>query len=299
LLVLTVGILVFLAVLAAFCGLVGLTTRNPLLALEEGVEGDGKKEEKQKRSFFARLWEIRGDSPLTLESGVFWGLVIGAAAGGLTMLLFDPFFALPVGLGVFFLGPRALNLYLTRRRIKRFRDAVEFGLDTMLAALSIGGMSLEKALREAARDAPEPIRTEFSRLAEEIAKGISETEAFRRLAQRVPCPEAEELCDAIELYTRVGGPKSLELLRTVLSNLRDSITMRYQVHQHTKGAKLSAVMVTLIPVGYLTSMLFLAPDLFGPLVNTEAGRTVAFVALLIFGFGVWLVFTILRSIEEF
>lgn len=294
-LILFVGILVFLAVLAAFCGLAGLTARNPLLDAEEVEE----KKRVQKRSFFARLWEIREDSPLTMEGGVLCGLAAAAAAGGLMILLFDPFFALPVALGAFFLGPRAVNLYLARRRIKRFRETVEFGLDTMLAALSVGGMSMERALREAARDAPEPIRTEFARLAEEVAKGTPEIEAFRRLAQRVPCPETEELCDAVELYSRVGGPKSLDLLRVVLTNLRDGITMRYQTHQHTKGAKTSAVMVTLIPVGYLALMLFLAPDLFGPLVNTEAGRTVAFVALLIFGFGVWLVFTILRSIEEF
>lgn len=289
-----VGALVFLAVLAALGGLAGLSARNPLIE-DEGAE---QSRETQREGFFVRLWDVREESPLTLDKGVLYGLVMAVGAAGLVVLLTDPLFAGPIALGAFLLGPRAVNRYLMRRKVKLFRAAVEFGLDTVLTALSLG-MPMEKALREAARDAPEPVRTEFARLAEEIAGGTPEVEAFRSLARRIPCPESEELCDAVELYSRVGGAKALDLLRTVLTSLRDGLTMRYQTHQHTKGAKTSAVMVTLIPIGYFTLMLLLAPDLFGPLVDTEAGRTIAFVALLIFGFGVWLVFTILRSIEDF
>lgn len=290
-----IGLATFFAVFSLFCAFAGWKRSNPLLpsggATAYGSRGKGE-------PFFVRLWNLRGDSPLTLESGMLAGAAIGAGTFFLTSLVADPVFAVPLAAGSFLLGPRALNLYLFRRRIKAFRNNIEFGLDTLMTALHIG-MSMEKALREASQHSPEPIKSEFFRLAEEIAGGLPEPEAFRGLAARVPCVEAEELCDAVELYSKVGGPRSLNLLREVLTSLRDGISTRYQVHQHTKGAKTSAILVTFIPMAYIFGMLVLAPDLFRPLVDTQMGRTAAFVAFLVFCFGLWLVMNILRSIEDF
>lgn len=291
-----IGVPVFLAVFFLVLAFASRERINPLLeafARGQAAPGGGRRE-----PFLARLWNLRGDSPLKVEGAALAGAAMGAAAFFLIGTLFDPLFAAPLAAGAFLLGPRALNLFLFRQRIKAFRNTIEFGLDTLLTALHIG-LPMEKALREASAHSPEPIKTEFFRVAEEISKGVPEPEAFRNLAARVPCVEAEELCEAVELYVRVGGPQALDLLRQVLTNLRDGVSMRYQVHQHTRGAKTSAVMVTLIPIGYVAFMLFFAPDLFGPLVSTQAGRTALFVAVLVFFFGFWLVLNILRSIEEF
>ncbi|WP_156896697.1 type II secretion system F family protein [Desulfovirgula thermocuniculi] len=291
-----IGVPVFLAVFSLFVALASRGRVNPLLeAFARGrVASDGGRRE----SFFVRLWNLRGESSLGLEGAVLAGAAAGTAVFFLVAALLDPLFAAPLAVGGFLLGPRALNAFLYRQRIKAFRNTVEFGLDTLLTALHIG-LPMERALREASAHSPEPIRTEFLRVAEEISKGVPEPEAFRNMAARVPCVEAEELCEAVELYVKVGGPRALELLRQVLTNLRDGVSMRYQVHQHTRGAKTSAVMVTLIPVGYMAFMLAFAPDLFGPLLTTQAGRVSLFVAVLVFFAGLGLVLNILRSIEEF
>jgi Flp pilus assembly protein TadB len=111
--------------------------------------------------------------------------------------------------------------------------------------------------------------------------------------------ETEELRDAVELYSRVGGSRALELIRAVVTNLREGMNARFQVDQYVRGAKTTAVMVALVPVGYVAVMAFIAPDLFSVLVNTFTGRTVIFGCLVIFGFGLWLLWNILRGIEEF
>lgn len=288
-----IGIPVFIAVFALFAAFAGRERENPLLVVARKRAGGGGGE-----PFFVRLWGLRGDSPLKMDGALLFGAAAGAAVFFVAAAVADLLFALPLAAGAFLLGPRAFNLFLFRQRIKAFRNNLEFGLDTLLTALHIG-LPMEKALREASLYASEPIKTEFFRVAEEISKGVPETDAFRHLAARAPCVEAEELCGAVDLYARVGGPRALDVLRQVMTNLRDGIGMRYQVHQHTKGAKMSAIIITLLPTAYIAFMLFFAPDLFGPLIHTQLGRTALFLAALVFLFGLWLVLSILRSIEDF
>lgn len=288
--VLLVGFLIFLAVLFLSFALAGRAATNPLLDIGAGrVRPDVS---------MSRLWALRENSPISSETALTFGLAAGGLALAAGFLLSDLLIGLAAGLLGFVFAPRLLCAALLSRRIRAFRGAFEFGLEILLTALSIG-MPLRDALREASRNSPEPVRTEFAHLADEIAVGVNEEDAFRNLARRIPCSETGELSDAIGLYKNVGGAKALDLLRAVLINLREGMNAEFQVQQQTRGAKTSATIIALIPVAYFSIMLLIAPDLFGPLFSTDFGRSVLFVSVLIMLFGGWMIVGVIRSIDQF
>lgn len=289
---LLLGFFVFLFILTLVFAVVGMMNRNPLLEI------DIKKTRSSQRLFVNDLWGLKENSPISSETALTIGLVSGALVFLLGCFLGDWLIGLAVGLFCFVFAPRLMNSIMWNRKIKAFRNTFEFGLEILLTALGIG-MSLKDALMEASRNSPEPVKTEFARVSAEIAVGIPEEEAFKNLAERIPCLETEEMRDAIGLYKNVGGSKALDLLRAVLTNLREGMNADFQVRQQTKGAKTSAIIVALIPVAYFSLMLMIAPDLFGPLITTDFGKTVLFISLLIMGFGAWLIFNVLRNIEQF
>lgn len=291
---LLLGFFVFLIVLSLSFALTGRALKNPLL--EIGAEKVRRPSEE--KPFLDRLWALDENSPLSSEAALTVGLAAGLLGILLGGLFGDWLIGSAVGLFFFVFAPRLACSVVLKHRIKAFRDTFEFGLEILLTALGIG-MPLKDALMEASRNSPEPVKTEFARVSAEIAVGVPEEEAFRNLAKRIPCSETEELLDAIGLYKNVGGSKALDLLRAVLTNLREGMNADFQVRQQTKGAKTSAVIVALIPVAYFSVMLMIAPDLFGPLISTDFGRSVAFISLLIMGFGAWLIVDILRNIEQF
>lgn len=289
-----IGIAVFLSVLAAGFAVMGYRQRNPIL---ERIKPPGS----EKGKFTADLagfWGLSELCPLTFEQALTVGVVGAAVVFGLTLLLVDILIAAALAILCFLFIPKLAAKLAAGKRVKDFRSALEFGVDVLLAGLS-AGMTLEAALEEASRTSPEPVKSEFARVAEEIKNGEFPVKAFEGLARRIPCLESEELRDAVELYSRVGGPRALDLLRSVVTNLREGMNARFQVDQYVRGAKTTAVMVALVPVGYVAVMALIAPDLFSVLVSTSTGRTVIFGCLIIFGFGVWLLWNILRNIEEF
>lgn len=289
---LLLGFFVFLSVLSLALALPGRAGKNPLLELDSGKALPGLKWS------LNRLWALRENSPISPETALTLGLVTSALAFLMGLFLGDWLIGLAVGLFCFVFAPRMTCSIILSKKIKAFRSTFEFGLEILLTALGVG-MPLKDALMEASRNSPEPVKTEFARISAEIAVGASEEEAFKNLAKRIPCSETEELRDAISLYKNVGGSKALDLLRAVLTNLREGMNADYQVRQQTKGAKTSAVIVALIPFAYFSVMLMIAPDLFGPLVSTGFGKSVLFISLLIMGFGIWLIAGILRNIEQF
>jgi len=289
-----IGIAVFLSVLTAAFALKGYRQRNPILERIEPPRSGGRKLTADLTGF----WGLSEVCPLTFEQALTVGVLSAAVVFGLSTLLVDVITAAVLAVLCFLFVPRLAVKLTANKKVKEFKSALEFGVDVLLAGLS-AGMTLDAALAEAGRTSPEPVKSEFIRAAEEIKNGELPVKAFESMARRIPCLESEELRDAVELYTRVGGPDALGLLKSVVTNLREGMNARFQVDQYVRGAKTTAVMVTLVPIVYVAIMAFIAPDLFSTLVSTDTGRTVIFGCLLMFGFGVWMLWNILRGIEDF
>jgi Flp pilus assembly protein TadB len=242
-----------------------------------------------------RLWNVNlGGLETTSEAGA-----IAVLAGGALFMagsFFDPVFSPVLGIAGAFLGPRIVSNMIKKRKLVKFREALEPAMEGMLGSLAIGS-PLSRALDDGAEFCAEPVKSEFRRMAAEVGTGNDEALVFRGLAERYPCWETQELADAVSFYKSVGGARSLDLLRSTLLNLKEGMTSRHSMHQQTKGPRVSAVLVTVFPLAYFFLMMFMAPDLFRPLVDTSLGRMALLVGLVLYFVGIGWVVTIIQSVD--
>jgi tight adherence protein C len=144
--------------------------------------------------------------------GAVAGLALGAAAPGRLGLV--------MAAGAPLAGFFAPDLWLIRAAGARAR-AVRQDLPGMLDLLRVtvdAGASLPAALAEVGERARGPLAAEWRAVARETALGAPLGEALAAMAERLPQPEVEALCGALERARRQGAP----LGRTLAAQARDT-----------------------------------------------------------------------------
>jgi tight adherence protein B len=141
---------------------------------------------------------------------------------------------------------------------RRHLDRLEAQLPGVAQGLSASlgaGLSLRQALARAARDAPEPARTELRRCVAELELGGRLDDVLEALAARVPARELRIMTTAILVQRRTGGNLALALGR-----LSDRLEERAQLARELRGAtaqaRMTAWLVAALPLagGALTEM---------------------------------------------
>ena len=181
------------------------------------------------------------------------GLVAGLAA---QLILGWPAVSVAAGaLGG--LGPLA---YFGPRRERR-RAAIQIGLveaTAQLRAAIQGGLSVQQALVELARTAPESLRPDLARLALDLRlKGL--TPALEDLRGRLADPLADQLVAALILNDRVGGRQVGPVLDRLAQATRGSLAVLEEAKARQSQAVVSARVVALVPAVALVGLRVIAP----------------------------------------
>lgn len=143
-----------------------------------------------------------------------------------------------------FLAPDA---WLARRAAERAR-AVRRELPAMLDLLRVtvdAGASLPAALAEVGSRAGGPLATEWSAVGREVALGVPLAESLEAMARRLPQPEVQALCAALDRARRHGAP----LGRTLSAQARDArVALRRRVQEDAAkaGPKIQLVVALLL-----------------------------------------------------
>ncbi|TNC09280.1 type II secretion system F family protein [Methylobacterium terricola] len=206
----------------------------------------------------------------------------GLAAGLLGLLLSNDMLmalgvAFAVGLGL----PRWLLGYLRQRRMTRFILELPNAMDVIVRGIR-SGLPVGDCLRIIAREAQEPVKSEFRALVEAQALGISLPDAVTRLYERMPVPEANFFAIVIGIQQKAGGNLS-EALGNLSRVLRDRRKMAEKVKAMSMEAKASAAIIASLPfvvasLAYLTS-----PDYISLLWTTTIGH------IALAGSAVWMI----------
>ena len=169
-----------------------------------------------------------------------------------------------------FVSPR---LRARRNRIERLLPEA-FGT----LAISLGsGLSLTQAIRYAGVHAEEPIQSEFLRVASEMDCGVSAAGALNGLVERMQAPGLELVALALNVSRRTGAPLA-GLLAEAAQLASDRVELSRKLDVKTSQARMSARLVSCMPVGMITFLSLLSGD-FRAGVATVAGITSIAVAL--------------------
>ena len=202
-------------------------------------------------------------------------VIFGIAVTVILAIVQVPLYLAPVfGVASGYLLPR---MWVSRKR-KKYQDMFLDELPNAVEAIVRGvktGLPLNDSIRVVAKDAKEPVKSEFGRVLDQQAFGMTMTEAVTVLLDRVPLPEVNFFVVVITVQQQAGGNLS-EALGNLAKVLRNRKKMKQKIKAMSSEAKASAGIIGSLPfvVGILvsiTSPTYLAPLFFTPLGNIWLG----------------------------
>jgi len=213
-------------------------------------------------------------------------VIFGVAMLVILILVQVPLYLAPVfALAAAYLLPR----WWVGRKRKKYQDRFLDELPNAVEAIVRGvktGLPLNDSIRVVAKDAKEPVRSEFGRVLDQQAFGMSMTEAITVLLDRVPLPEVNFLVVVITVQQQAGGNLS-EALGNLAKVLRNRKKMKQKIKAMSSEAKASAGIIGSLPfvVGVLVSVV--SPAYLGPLFFTPLGHIWLGVGVVMLAMGIF------------
>ncbi|NNL69254.1 MAG: type II secretion system protein F [Acidimicrobiia bacterium] len=219
---------------------------------------------------------------VALRPGEFIVMVVSAvlAASATGFILAGPLLALALAMIVTLVVPMWLSSK-ARERSLLFNEQLGDTLQLMSASLR-AGYGLMQAIDAVAEEAPSPTAEEFGRIKIENHLGRDLDDSLKATADRVTSEDFRWVAEAIEIHRQIGGDLA-EILDAVNETIRDRNRIRRRIKSLSAEGRISAVILSMIPIVLAILITFINPSYIGELPETGAGQV-----LIVFGFFAWL-----------
>ena len=240
---------------------------------------------KRKASLQDRIYQagMKTKVSVWVRNQVIVGVIVAVICFFLQVpLLFCPVF----GVAAAYLLPK---LYLGRRT-KRYQNAYLEELPNAVEAIVRGvksGLPLNDSMRLVAKEAKEPVKSEFQRVLDQQALGKSTTEAVQMLYERMPLAEVNIFVVVITVQQQAGGNLS-EALGNLSRVLRNRKKMKQKIKAMSSEAKASAGIIGSLPFIVALLVTLTTPSYMLPLFNTQIGLIWLGIALIMMSIGVFI-----------
>ena len=171
------------------------------------------------------------------------------------------------------------------RQRKKFETQLPDTLNLLATSLR-AGYSLLQAVEAVGEQAPDPTRREFGRAMAEIRLGRQMDDAMSDIAERMDSRDFEWAVLAIEIQREVGGNLA-EVLQTTAETMVQRNRLRREMKALTAEGRISAIVLSLLPVGVFFFIAVSNPDYMEPLLTTTVGRVVLAGGVLFIGIGIF------------
>jgi tight adherence protein B len=199
-----------------------------------------------------------------VTQAALWGIIAGAAVLALALLF--------------------VNNVAARQR-KRFETQLPDTLNLLATSLR-AGYSLLQAIEAVGEEAPDPTRREFGRAIAEIRLGRQMDDAMSDIAVRMDSTDFEWTVLAIEIQREVGGNLA-EVLQTTAETMVQRNRLRREMKALTAEGRISAIILSLLPVGLFAFISLANPDYMEPLLTSPIGIAVLIGGVVFIGIGIF------------
>ncbi len=199
------------------------------------------------------------------------GVVLGFAA---TMIL-PPLLALPTGM--FASGLIVLQIIKRRhaKRMEALTAQLPDALDLMMRGLRVGH-PINATIANVGRTMADPVGTEFRILSEQISHGDYLADAFRDFAERTGQEDVEYLSVSISVQHGTGGNLA-DMLGTLSKVVRDRIIMRRKVRAISSEGRMSAYVLSALPVVIYLATSLSSPEYYGDVSDDPMYKPIAYI----------------------
>lgn len=272
---------------------------EPILATEELEDERLAKRERaavvrrldqvlEKRTF-GKKWRLQlSRADLRLTVGEFFATQFISMAAFFAVAYFVVFRAdivpsmLAGALGFFF--PRIMVGRRISKRLVLFETQLADTLSLWVNALR-SGYSVPQAMEAIGRDSPDPTRTEFRRVVQEMQLGISVTEALDHMLERVESEDLDLVVTAVNIQREVGGNLS-EILEVIGNVVRERIKLKGEIRVMTSQGRYTGYLISGLPILLGIFLRFLNPAYMNQMFEDRAcGWPMVGIGLALIGIG--------------
>lgn len=215
---------------------------------------------------------------LLLQSGLRWQVgrflllqgVAAMAALLLPLVLHLPALPALIAASLCLAGPFCVLLRARAARVRRIEAQLPEMADFLARALR-AGHSFANVMQMAGDEVADPLGGEFRATYEEVNFGVTMQDALHNLAARVPLTDLRYLVIAV-LIQRESGGNLAELLDNVSRMTRARLQLLAQVRVSSAEGRLSAWVLTLMPIGLMAAMQLTNPQYSGVLWHDPSGQ---------------------------
>ncbi|MET3162323.1 UNVERIFIED_ORG: tight adherence protein B [Arthrobacter sp. UYEF10] len=283
-------VLVVFVVFKPQLGSIPLDRRRP------AVQQDRSAVSRMSQSAVSAVENVIGDSGGPYNREVLYNAGVKAAPADFTVgvaiasilvaafvaLLTHPLLGLLAGAAVPFLARVMLSVLRDKRRDK-FETQLTDTIQMLIGGLRVGH-SVLRSVEAAAQEADSPTSEEFLRIVNETRIGKDAQLAFDDVAERMDSEDFKWISQAIQINREVGGDLA-EVLEQVAATIRERSEIKGQIRSLSAEGRMSAYVLTAIPVGVAFMLAFINPGYLNVFVEKPLGLFMLVAALLMFAVG--------------
>ena len=178
---------------------------------------------------------------------------------------------------------RAVFRWEFRRYAARLRTQLPDAIE-LLVSTTNSGLPVSEGFRAIAREMPQPTSDEFARIVKEVALGSSVDAALKLLHHRTLVPEYAILAVTLAVQARSGG-RLAETISTLADTIRQRMAIVARAHALAGEAKLSAIVLAILPFVGGAMMSVIQPGFLQPLFTDPRGKFLVLVGVVTLSLG--------------
>jgi len=197
--------------------------------------------------------------------------------------------ALPL---IFIVLVRIYLQHSIRRFHKELFNQFPDALGTIVRCIRVG-ISVPQAIEYVANSAPEPTKTQFAGVAEQLSIGAGMEEALARLSRRNALQEYKFFAVSLSLQAQTGGSIS-ETLDNLSEIIRKRVAATAKAHALISEAKMSIIFLAILPFFSLALMSFMNYSYMKPLFSELRGKELLASAFVMWVLGLFFMRTLIQ-----
>jgi tight adherence protein B len=231
------------------------------------------------------IWPRTRSVRSLMLTGVIAGILLGLA---FYFVLSLPWFvAVPVGFAACGLFPRIIDGEAQQRETARFIEIFPDTVD-MLVRMLRAGLPLYAAVARVGKEASAPANKVFIEVAEWLDVGVSLGDAFLLVNERIQQPDFEFFGVSLSVQNMSGGNLT-DTLGSLSVIIRERILSGLKARSVSAEARMSANIISSLPVVLVVGIQIVAPGYLKPLVDGSNGYSLISYALGSFALGIWMI----------
>ena len=246
-------------------------------------------EEKIRRSWGEKIVGVNKDqSQYAFDTKKYLFYALPVCLG---IFLFMVFFfrSLPFSLVVSLIGllyPRMIIIGLIHKRKTLLNYQLKEAMFSLSSSLKAGAslqMAIERTVYDLERiyysDKDAPIVAEFRRMSEELSVGYSVEETLVSFRNRVQLEDVDDFVNAT-LIAKTRGGNLMEILNNISRIISEKIEVKQESSVMTAGKRMEAKILSVMPIGIVTSLTLLSPDYMAPMYDSIIGKMLLFMGFI-------------------